>query len=108
MNEQRCKLKETEDEQRPLIARQSPSELAEYLTAFQAKSFSRLSRIELEDIRIPGGWLLQKVLVESPQVHTQTESAIIDASLWVTERTLDSLPDFIAKGRLPTTIWTQN
>lgn len=74
----RPKLRETEDEQRPLIARQSPSELAEYLTAFQAKSFSRLSRIELEDIRIP-------------------ESAIIDASLWVTERTLDSLPDFIAK-----------
>ncbi|KAF9653047.1 hypothetical protein BDM02DRAFT_3087761 [Thelephora ganbajun] len=67
-----------QEERSPLIALQSPSTLAEYLTGSQAKSFSRLSRIELEDIRIP-------------------ESAIVDTSPWVAERTLDSLPDFIAK-----------
>jgi len=72
------KLKETQIEHSSLIALQSPPELAEYLAGSQAKSLSRLSRIELEDIRIP-------------------ESAIIDASPWVAERTLDSLPDFIAK-----------
>jgi len=72
------KLKETKDEQFPLIARQSPSEIAEYLVGSQAKSFSRLSRIELDDIRIP-------------------EGAIVDTSPWAAERSLDSLPDFIAK-----------
>lgn len=72
------KLKETQDEESPSIARQSLSELAEYLSGSQAKSFSRLSRIELEDLRIP-------------------ESAIVDASPWAAERTLESLPDFIAK-----------
>jgi len=72
------KLKETQVGQSSLVALQSPSELAEHLAGSQAKSFSRFSRIELEDIRIP-------------------ESAIIDTSPWVTERTLDSLPDFIAK-----------
>jgi len=72
------KLKETQVEQSSLIALQSPSELAEYLAGSQAKSFTRLSRIELEDIRVP-------------------ESAIVDTSPWVTERTLSSLPDFIAK-----------
>jgi hypothetical protein len=52
--EQKPKLKETQVGQSSLIALQSPSELAEYLAGSQAKSFSRLSRIELEDIRIPG------------------------------------------------------
>ena len=52
--EQKPKLKETQVEQSSLIALQSPSELADYLAGSQAKSFSRLSRIELEDIRIPG------------------------------------------------------
>lgn len=61
---QKPKLKETQVEQSPLIARQSPSELAEYLAGSQAKSFSRLSRIELEDIRIPGGSGPRTPLVE--------------------------------------------
>lgn len=52
--EQKPKLRETQVEQSSLIALQPPSELAEYLAGSQAKSFSRLSRIELEDIRIPG------------------------------------------------------
>ena len=53
--EQKPKLKEMQHEQSSLVTQQLPSELAEYLAGFQAKSFSRLSRIELEDIRIPGG-----------------------------------------------------
>lgn len=53
---QKPKLKETQDEKYPLIALQSPSELAEYLAGSQARSFSKLSRVELEDIRIPGVW----------------------------------------------------
>jgi protein CMS1 len=54
MIKQKPKLKETQDEKYPLIALQSPLELAGYLAGSQAKSFSRLSRIELEDIQIPG------------------------------------------------------
>jgi hypothetical protein len=100
--QQKPKLKETQDEQYPLISRQSPLELAEYLAEFQAKSFSRLSRIELEDIRIPGECGPQRILIKSQWIDTQPESAIIDTSPWVAEKTLDSLPDFIAKGRTPT------
>ena len=60
MREQKPKLREAQDEQPPLLAQQSPSELAEYLAGSQAKSFSRLSRIELEEIRIPGKCSSQK------------------------------------------------
>ena len=60
--EQKPKLKETQDEQSSPIALQPSSELAGYLAGSQAKSFSRLSRIELEDIRIPGGCGLQRIL----------------------------------------------
>jgi len=52
--EQKPKLKEMQDDQSSLISLQLPSELAEYIAGSQAKSFSRLSRIELDDIRIPG------------------------------------------------------
>lgn len=100
--QQKPKLKETQNEQYPLISRQSPLELAEYLAEFQARSFSKLSRIELEDIRIPGGCEPQRILMKLPWIDTQPESAIIDTSPWVAERTLDSLPDFIAKGGTPT------
>jgi protein CMS1 len=96
--EQKPKLKEKQDEQSSLIALQSPHEFAEYLAGSQAKSFSRLSRIELEDIRIPGGCGSQRVFRKSQRINIQTESAIVDTSPWVAERTLDSLPDFIAKG----------
>lgn len=96
--EQKPKLKETQVGQSSLVALQSPSELAEHLAGSQAKSFSRLSRIELEDIRIPGECGPQRTLGKSPWIDIQKESAIVDTSLWVTERTLDSLPDFIAKG----------
>ena len=92
-------------EQSSPIALQSPSELAEYLTGSQAKSFSRLSRIELDDIRIPGGCGSQSALRKLSWIDIQTESAIVDTSPWVAERTLDSLPDLIAKGRAFTKRW---
>ena len=100
--EQKPKLKETQIEHSSLIALQSPPELAEYLAGSQAKSLSRLSHIELEDIRIPGKSGPQRTSGKSPRIGIRTESAIIDASPWVAERTLDSLPDFIAKGGIST------
>ena len=36
------------------IAAQSPTLLADYLAKYQMKTFSKLSAVELEDIRIPG------------------------------------------------------
>ncbi|KAL5529067.1 hypothetical protein ACEPAG_5041 [Sanghuangporus baumii] len=60
------------------IASQPPSLQAEYLAKKQAKSFSKLSSVELDDMRIP-------------------ENAIVDTSAWTAPRTLDQLPDFIAK-----------
>ena len=59
---QKPKLKEMQDERSSLISLQLPSELAEYIAGSQAKSFSRLSRIELDDIRIPGGCGPQRAL----------------------------------------------
>ncbi|KAH8117531.1 U3-containing 90S pre-ribosomal complex subunit-domain containing protein [Phellopilus nigrolimitatus] len=60
------------------VAARPPALLAEYLSEKQAKSFSKLSAIELEDIRIP-------------------ESVIADTTVWTAPRTLDQLGDFIAK-----------
>ena len=96
--EQKPKLRETQVEQSSLIALQSPLELAGYLAGSQAKSLSRLSRIELEDIRIPGECGPQRTRRKSSWIDIQKESTIVDTSPWITERTLDSLPDFIAKG----------
>ena len=63
---QKPKLKETQIEHSSLIALQSPPELAEYLAGSQAKSLSRLSCIELEDIRIPGESGPQRTFGKSP------------------------------------------
>ncbi|THG92932.1 hypothetical protein EW145_g8531, partial [Phellinidium pouzarii] len=60
------------------ITAQPPAVLAEYLSAMQAKAFSNMSTMELEDIRIP-------------------ESIIADTTVWTAPRTLDQLGDFIAK-----------
>ena len=40
--------------------------------------------------------------MKRPRFDIQSESAIVDTSPWVAERTLDSLSDFIAKGSSPT------
>ncbi|KAI5123282.1 hypothetical protein M0805_009303 [Coniferiporia weirii] len=60
------------------IAAQPPHLLAEYLSKMQARTFSKSSVMELEDIRIP-------------------DSAIADTTLWTAPRPLDQLGDFIAK-----------
>ncbi|KAK7015040.1 protein cms1 [Favolaschia claudopus] len=61
------------------ITDQPPHALAEYLAAFQSKTFaSVMSPLELEDIRIP---------VDS----------IADTTMWTGPRTLDNLVDFIIK-----------
>ncbi|KAJ3511677.1 hypothetical protein NLJ89_g3958 [Agrocybe chaxingu] len=57
---------------------QSPAGLANYLASMQAKSFSKLSSIEMDDLRIP-------------------EAAIADTTSWAGPRTLDHLTDFIRK-----------
>ncbi|KAK7023715.1 protein cms1 [Favolaschia claudopus] len=61
------------------ITEQPPHALADYLAAFQSKTFSSvMSPLELEDIRIP---------VDS----------IADTTMWTGPRTLDNLVDFIIK-----------
>ncbi|KAJ7684973.1 U3-containing 90S pre-ribosomal complex subunit-domain containing protein [Mycena polygramma] len=62
-----------------LVTQQAPHALAEYLSACQSKTFSsKMSAIELEDIRIPA-------------------DSIADTSAWTGPRTLDNLVDFIVK-----------
>ena len=53
--EQKRKLAETiEPVEPPSIAAQPPVMLADYITSMQAKSFSKMSGIELADVQIPG------------------------------------------------------
>ncbi|PCH38335.1 hypothetical protein WOLCODRAFT_96934 [Wolfiporia cocos MD-104 SS10] len=56
--------------------------LADYLSSMQAKTFSKLSGIELADMQIP-------------------EGSITDTTLWTGSRNLDQVVDFICK-MLPT------
>ncbi|KAJ3535065.1 hypothetical protein NMY22_g6654 [Coprinellus aureogranulatus] len=73
------KMAETaEPKQEVSIAARSPEEISEYLSAMQKKSFTDLTDIELDDIRIP-------------------PSAIADTRTWHNARTLDQLTDFIMK-----------
>lgn len=52
---QKRKLAETlEIVQPPTVAAQSPSMLVDYLSSMQAKTFSKMSGVELMDIQIPG------------------------------------------------------
>ncbi|KAF8630060.1 hypothetical protein AX15_003120 [Amanita polypyramis BW_CC] len=60
------------------IADQSPSDLSNYLASLQARSASKFSALELEDILIP-------------------EISIVDTQAWTGSRTLDNLVEFIAK-----------
>ncbi|PSR88913.1 hypothetical protein PHLCEN_2v5062 [Hermanssonia centrifuga] len=60
------------------VAAQSPSQLLGYLSTKQAKTFSKMSGIELADIQIP-------------------ESSIADTTMWSGSRNLDQLPDFITE-----------
>ncbi|EIN03607.1 hypothetical protein PUNSTDRAFT_109219 [Punctularia strigosozonata HHB-11173 SS5] len=74
------KLKQAEEpsDDGTSIAARPPSALATYIAAAQAKTFSEMSELELEDLRVP-------------------ESAIADTTAWTGPRTLDQLPEFIIK-----------
>ncbi|KAF5391313.1 hypothetical protein D9757_002080 [Collybiopsis confluens] len=72
----RQKLIGSSNSEQQSIAQQAPSQLAEYLHSVQARSFPKLSALELEDLRIP-------------------ESSIADTTGWTDPRTLDHLTDFI-------------
>ncbi|KII88958.1 hypothetical protein PLICRDRAFT_109960 [Plicaturopsis crispa FD-325 SS-3] len=79
MFSQKRKLVESKEPVEPMsIAAQSPSMLAEYLSSKQAKTFSKMTAIELEDMQIP-------------------EMSIADTTMWTGPRTLDQLGNFIAK-----------
>ncbi|KAJ7285629.1 U3-containing 90S pre-ribosomal complex subunit-domain containing protein [Mycena rebaudengoi] len=72
------KLASVKDVVEKSITEQPPSDLQEYLSTMQAKSFSKMSAIELGDMQIP-------------------VDAIADTSIWTGPRTLDNLEDFIVK-----------
>jgi protein CMS1 len=74
----------TNDEtlQQDLIFATPPNVLNDYLTQHQNKAFKELSSIELEEFRIP-------------------ESSIVDTTSWSGTRSLDLLPEFIAKSQSP-------
>ncbi|KAH8833569.1 U3-containing 90S pre-ribosomal complex subunit-domain containing protein [Flagelloscypha sp. PMI_526] len=65
-----------------LLASQTAQQLSIYLASKQATTFSKLSALELEDLRIP-------------------DSSIADTTQWTGPRNLDNLVDFICK-TLPT------
>ncbi|KAJ3785213.1 U3-containing 90S pre-ribosomal complex subunit-domain containing protein [Lentinula aff. detonsa] len=67
-----------ESEQPHSIAQRAPHELADYLSAMQAKTFNKSTALELEDTRIP-------------------DTSISDTTSWTGPRTLDHLSDFIVK-----------
>ncbi|PIL23800.1 hypothetical protein GSI_13551 [Ganoderma sinense ZZ0214-1] len=80
----RAKEKERKAKARLLnfLSAQPPVLLTDYITSMQAKTFSKLSGIELADVQIP-------------------ESSIADTSAWEGSRNLDQSVDFISK-MLPT------
>jgi protein CMS1 len=44
------------------------------------------------------GYPVSSLFIKYPQINIQSDSSIADTSLWTGPRTLDSLPEFIAKG----------
>ncbi|KAH9934888.1 U3-containing 90S pre-ribosomal complex subunit-domain containing protein [Fomitopsis serialis] len=62
----------------PSVAAQPSVLLADYLSSMQAKTFAKMSSIELADVQIP-------------------ESSIVDTTQWTGSRNLDQLVDFITK-----------
>lgn len=51
---QKRKIAESVENVNRPVAAQSPLELSAYIASFQAKTFSKLSAIELDDMQIPG------------------------------------------------------
>jgi hypothetical protein len=46
----------------PSVALRSPAMISEYLSAMQAKSFSKMSVLELQDRQIPGMYMLSSTI----------------------------------------------
>ena len=82
----------------PSIVAQQPAMLVDYLSSMQAKTFSKMSGIELADIQIPGAYSVSSRPRES-LIQKQTESSIVDTTLWNGSRNLDQLVDFITKSK---------
>ncbi|KAI9433980.1 U3-containing 90S pre-ribosomal complex subunit-domain containing protein [Lactarius indigo] len=82
--EKKRRRREKEKERRakegdhPSVASRSPAIMSEYLSAMQAKSFSKLSALELQDRQIQ-------------------ENFIVDTTTWTGSRSLDTLADFITQ-----------
>ena len=94
---QKQKLAETlPSVEAPSIVAQQPAMLVDYLSSMQAKTFSKMSGIELADIQIPGAYSVSSRPRES-LIQKQTESSIVDTTLWNGSRNLDQLVDFITK-----------
>ncbi|TFK55256.1 hypothetical protein OE88DRAFT_1674959 [Heliocybe sulcata] len=72
------KFAETQSLEAISVAAQPPIQLSEYISSMQAKTFSKLSGIELGDLQIP-------------------ENCIADTVAWSGSRSLDQLPDFIVQ-----------
>ncbi|KAG6866079.1 hypothetical protein C0991_008831 [Blastosporella zonata] len=75
---QKRKLGEAVQVVQESVAAQSPAQLSDFLASKQAKVFSNVTALELEDLRIPA-------------------SSIADTTSWDGPRTLDQLVDFIIK-----------
>ncbi|EEB93561.1 hypothetical protein MPER_07761, partial [Moniliophthora perniciosa FA553] len=71
-------VEETDNDDLHSVTAKSPSELTEYLAVMSRKTFSNLSELELEDLRIP-------------------EASIADTTAWTGPKTLDQLSSFIVK-----------
>lgn len=71
--------------------------LADYITSMQAKSFSKMSGIELADVQIPGKCHHHSWVSAFSMLTDQTESSMADTTLWTGSRNLDQLVDFITK-----------
>ncbi|KDQ33539.1 hypothetical protein PLEOSDRAFT_1033067 [Pleurotus ostreatus PC15] len=84
VKEKKLKLVATDSEgaETRSVTCSSPEELAQNLADMQAKSFSKMTSIELDDMRIPA-------------------SAVSDTRSWTGPRSLDNLVDFICQA-LPT------
>ena len=74
--------------------------LVDYLSSMQAKTFSKMSGIELADIQIPGMAIVHLAVVDT-SFRTQTESSIVDTTTWNGSRNLDHLMDFITQSNAP-------
>lgn len=62
-----------------------------------AKSFPKMSALELHDMQIPSGH--QDVFcLDISQIDDKSGTSIADSTVWTGSRTLDHLVEFIVKG----------